>query len=287
VRALVLDGNVDPVTWSRPGRLDTSLRLHSDQATAKTAIAFLNRCGRVGRARCAFSAGSARATRAKFTALVRRLRGHQQRFAGVVVDLPLLLSSFAGVLFTTQPEPGDFGGWTRFAQVLQALWQRANPKPPMSPPVQRRYAGPVQAAAVQCSDSPSPAGPAAYPRFAWRSLRRSGLICLTWVWGDFPCATWPAQAADRYAGPWDRPTANPILVVGNTGDPATAYHSSVRMARLLASARLLTVRGFGHTALLNPSRCVDRREVAYFLTGALPPTDTVCHQDSAPFAPAG
>jgi hypothetical protein len=75
--------------------------------------------------------------------------------------------------------------------------------------------------------------------------------------------------------------------VGNTGDPATAYRSSVRMARLLARGRLLTVRGFGHTELLNPSRCVARHEVAYFLTGALPPPGTVCRQDKPPFARSG
>jgi pimeloyl-ACP methyl ester carboxylesterase len=287
VRALVLDGNVDPVAWSQPGRLDTSLRLHSDRATGKAATAFLNRCGRAGPRRCAFAAGSGPATRAKFAALVRRVGAHPQRFGGEVIDPPALLSSFAGILYTPQPEPGGFPGWTEFAQVLQALWQRANPKPPPAPPVQRRYAGPEQAAAVQCADSPSPRRPAAYPGFARLSVRRSGILGLTWVWGDFPCASWPARAADRYAGPWNRPTANPILVVGNTGDPATAYRGSVRMARLLARARLLTVRGFGHTELLNPSRCVARREVAYFLTGALPPRRTVCRQDTAPFAREG
>src|SRR5215218_5052774 len=287
VRALVLDGNVDPVAWSRPGRLDTSLRLHSDQATGKAATAFLNRCGRAGRARCAFSAGGARATRAKFAALVRRLRGHPQRFRGELIDPPALVSSFAGILYTTRAEPGGFPGWAAFGQVLQALWERANPKPPATPPAQRRYSGPEQAAAVACSDSPSPRRPAAYPGFARLSLRRSGLLGLFWVWGDFPCASWPARAADRYAGPWNRPTANPILVVGNIGDPATAYRGSVRMARLLARGRLLTVSGFGHTELLNPSRCVARREVAYFLAGALPPMRTVCRPDTSPFARGG
>jgi pimeloyl-ACP methyl ester carboxylesterase len=286
VRALVLDGNVDPVAWSRPGRLDTSLRLHSDLATGKAATAFLNRCGRVGRARCAFSAGSARATRAKFAALVRRVRAHPQRFRGDVIDPPALVSSFAGILYTTQPQPGGFPGWAGFAQVLETLWRRANPKPPPTrpEPPQRRYAGPEQADAVQRSDSPSPRRPAAYPGFARLSVRRSGILGPFWVWGDFPCASWPARAADRYAGPWNRPTANPILVVGNTGDPATAYRSSRRMSRLLARGRLLTVNGFGHTELLNPSRCVARHEVAYFLTGALPPPGTVCRQDTAPFA---
>jgi len=220
----------------------------------------------------------------KFAALVRRLRARPQRFRGDVMDPPALVENFAEVLYTTQPEPGGWPGWTNFASELQAIWQRANPKPPPTPPVQRRYEGPEQGLAVQCSDSPSPRRPAAYPGFARLSVRRSGILGLLWAWGDFPCALWPARAADRYVGPWNRPTANPILVVGNTGDPATAYRGSVRMARLLARARLLTVRGFGHTELLNPSRCVARHEVAYFVSGQLPPSGTVCRQDTAPFA---
>jgi hypothetical protein len=57
--------------------------------------------------------------------------------------------------------------------------------------------------------------------------------------------------ADRYTGPWNTPTANPILVVGNTTDPGTPYVNSLLMARELNRARLLTVDGYGHTASLN------------------------------------
>ena len=112
-----------------PGRPDAPLRLHSDQATGRTATAALNRCGRAGRARCAFSAGSARATRAKFAALVRRLRAHPQRFRGEVIDPPRCCRASRGSSTPTRPEPGGFPGSTDFARVLQALWQRANPKP--------------------------------------------------------------------------------------------------------------------------------------------------------------
>jgi hypothetical protein len=53
------------------------------------------------------------------------------------------------------------------------------------------------------------------------------------------------------------------------------------MAKELARARLLTVDGYGHTALLNP---VNRYESSYFVHGALPPTGTVCHQNQQPFS---
>jgi TAP-like protein len=87
---------------------------------------------------------------------------------------------------------------------------------------------------------------------------------------------WPTAAAqDRYTGPWNRPTASTILVVGNTGDPWTAYQDSVAMSRELAHARLLTVDGYGHTTGENPSTCTINDLVGYTITGALPAPGTV------------
>jgi pimeloyl-ACP methyl ester carboxylesterase len=230
VRALVLDGNVDPVAWSRPGRLDTSLRLSSDQGAGTTATAFLNLCRRAGRARCPFSAGGARATRVKFAALVRRLRERPQRFHGDVMDPPALLENFAEVLYTMQPEPGGWPGWRSSAQDLQAIWQRVNPKPPPTPPVQRRYGGPEQGLAVECSDSPSPRRPAAYPRFARLSARRSGILGLPWVWGDSRAR--PGRPEPRIATPAPgtgrRPTRSSSWATPATPPPPTAARSGWR-----------------------------------------------------------
>jgi hypothetical protein len=80
-----LDGNVNPIAYvSRQLRADrgrflsTDLRERSDQSSARVLSAFLELCGRTDTAHCAFSAGSARATRAKYAALLRRLRTHPQ-----------------------------------------------------------------------------------------------------------------------------------------------------------------------------------------------------------------
>jgi len=57
------------------------------------------------------------------------------------------------------------------------------------------------------------------------------------------------------------------------------------MTAELANARLLTPHGYGHTAIFNPSTCVNNAEVAYFLHGTLPAKGTACQQNTAPFAP--
>ena len=135
--------------------------------------------------------------------------------------------------------------------------------------------------AVECAESPNPRHPAS----SWCSMpspiARAGDIGRAWSGLDEPCASWPATAADRYAGPWDRPTANPILVIGNTFDPVTPYKGAVAMATELARARLLTVDGYGHTVLLNPSPCAAQYEIDYLVDGTLPPQGTVCPSTSS------
>ena len=52
---------------------------------------------------------------------------------------------------------------------------------------------------------------------------RSGGFGLDWPWTSEACAQWPGHGAeDRYTGPWNRPTASTILLLGNTGDTAPA-----------------------------------------------------------------
>jgi pimeloyl-ACP methyl ester carboxylesterase len=134
--------------------------------------------------------------------------------------------------------------------------------------------------AVICGESPNPMTAEAASEQALRSYARAGISA--WPFVAY-CVGWTARAAEPYLGPWDRRTAAPVLVVGNTFDPATAYASSVRMSRELARGRLLTVDGFGHTELLNPSRCAQGLIADYLIDGTLPPRGTTCAQDNKPF----
>jgi hypothetical protein len=56
---------------------------------------------------------------------------------------------------------------------------------------------------------------------------------------------------------------------------------------LPARARLLAVRGHGHSEISNPSTCATNCELSYLQTGAVPPVGTVCRHNTKPFpAPA-
>ncbi len=86
----------------------------------------------------------------------------------------------------------------------------------------------------------------------------------------------------------DADGAPPILVIGNTGDPATPYEWSVAMADSLTSGQLYTVDTDGHTAFLSVP-CVTPVVVDYLVDLDMPAPGASCVNDEAsdPFAPAG
>jgi pimeloyl-ACP methyl ester carboxylesterase len=278
---MVLDGNLDPVAWTKDGRLPWALRSGQDLATAATMRSFLDLCGRASTASCAFSAGRPAATRTKFSTLLKRLLRHPVTigtppqtftYADTISEVPLGYLAFVS-------------DWQRAAVLLQQLWAASaggHASAVIAPDA--GYSGQEQALAEECADTAGPRSTHAYEAAARLASARSGGIGLDLTWDEETCAAWPAAAShDRYTGPWNHPTAHPILVIGNTGDPVTPYRGAVAMSRDLARARLLTVDGFGHTEFFNPSTCATNYEISYLETGTLPPARTVCQQDAQPF----
>jgi pimeloyl-ACP methyl ester carboxylesterase len=83
----------------------------------------------------------------------------------------------------------------------------------------------------------------------------------------------------RYAGPFTLPdSASTPLVVATTYDPATPYRGAKALVADLGNARLLTMRGDGHTAYGRNSPCIDAAVNTYMFDGALPAAGTVCQQ---------
>ena len=89
------------------------------------------------------------------------------------------------------------------------------------------------------------------------------------------CETWPFAATGERR-PITAEGADPILVVGTTGDPATPYEWAVELADQLASAELLSWEGEGHTAYGRGGACVDDVVETYLLEGELPAGGASC-----------
>jgi pimeloyl-ACP methyl ester carboxylesterase len=274
VRAMALDGVVNPSAWSHPqlprngGRfLPGGLRFKSDVETAKTLDAFLELCGSTDTTHCAFSAGSPEATRQKFTELLARLP----------VELTPGQTTYAQAISGTVRAIYVTVSWKHQAIALQQLWEQGPAAVP--PPAGRDE---EQEMAIACGEVPSPPA-SAFPGIDAFAQQRSGAAGPFWAWDYEPCSTWPVRSAHRYTGPWNHRTTNPVLVIGNTFDPATPLRGAVAMSQKLGRARLLTMDGYGHTALLNPSSCVNRYETRYFVNETLPPKGTRCAQNGDPF----
>jgi pimeloyl-ACP methyl ester carboxylesterase len=282
VRAMVLDGVVDPVFWSAgtASAVQKVLAAFADPAFAK----FESVCQDAGPTGCGLAGPEPVATRV--SALLAQLRR---------APLPAPSSTPPGNLtygdaltaIVTQGIPAD---WPALATALDAaangdgslLETRA--REVLAHFVQARTSEGV--IALVCADSPGRQPASAWRRVVARltaSSHLAGPVLAWWRWA--PCASWPSRSANRYAGPWNASTPHPILVIGTRFDPTTPYSAAKRAARRLGNAVLLTHDGYGHTSSADPSLCVQRATAAYLTNLLTPPPGAVCQSDQQPFDP--
>jgi pimeloyl-ACP methyl ester carboxylesterase len=295
VRALVVDGVLDPVAWST-GRGDQartlpfSTRLGSAKGAYQTLQEFLRLCD-AGGPNCAFAEGD---PVRRFDRLARRLLRAPVEFTDPASG-EVILVTYAELIGTTLVVLYDPFFWPEWAEILQQLWELTSPEATVAglQALQARLGAGLQQEdypnfvegfpGVACSETHNPSDVGAWARAARAQDRRFPYFGRPWTWFTSICQPWPGWDRDHYDGPWNRTTANPVLVVGNLFDPATPYHGAVTVDRLLPRSRLLTLAGWGHTSL-GVSSCVDAHVSRYLLTTRVPPRGTVCEPDVVPFA---
>jgi pimeloyl-ACP methyl ester carboxylesterase len=293
VRSLVVDGVLDPVAWST-GRGDQartlpfSTRLGSAKGAYQSLLEFFRLCD-AGGPNCAFSQGN---PERRYERLARRLFRDPLELPdgqGGVVEFGYdeLVGETLGAMY-------DPASWPDFAVFLQQLWELSSPEAAAaSLQALRARRGALQQEdypnfvegfpGVACSETHNPSNVRAWARAARAHDHRFPYFGRLWTWISSVCEPWPGWDDDHYDGPWNRTTANRVLVVGNHFDPATPYHGAVILDRLLPRSRLLTLAGWGHTSLFS-SACVDAHVSTYLLTTRVPPRGTVCDPDVVPFA---
>ncbi|BCM69326.1 MULTISPECIES: alpha/beta hydrolase [Streptomyces] len=97
------------------------------------------------------------------------------------------------------------------------------------------------------------------------------------AWGMVSCTDWAVPGAADHPDV-SAPGAAPILVIGNTGDPATPYEGARKMVGALGKGVgiELTYKGQGHGAYDSKNKCVQGAVNGYLLDGKLPRGGTVC-----------
>ena len=314
VRALALDGVLDPVGWAgTPTTADQPIeaRIHAGEGAAQALHTLLVRCGRAGPDACSFAAGD---PVHNFAVVARRLKRHpvvltdpdtDERTSFGYPDLvstvlsalyfsdgpELVTNLMSQLLVTTRPHAaGRVAAGRRGAQwaatALQEIRERTQGRRPgLSFPYDNGFEA---AAAVACTDSLHPAHLSSYPRAAAAAERRAPYFGRFWTWSLGACAddAYGGRDEDAYRGPFTRRTFDPLLVVGSYWDPATNYAGAQRAAALAPRARLLSSDSWGHTSY-GTSACATRAIDAYLLRLRLPGVGTVCVGDDQPFADDG
>jgi pimeloyl-ACP methyl ester carboxylesterase len=295
VRAIIIDGVLDPIAWTTGSgdgsTVPFSTRLRSDIGAQATLNEFFRLCD-AGGANCAFGPNSA----ARFAALGAKLKAQPVDItfpdgSTGTLDYSNLIGMTLGAMY-------DSSSWEDFASLLADIESQASAavlaprlqpfwKPAIAYITKRGqphyYNGVEGFPAVACADSDNPHSYAAWSAAGAAADAAYGTFGRIWTWASSICAAWPGSDADRYTGPWNHWTANPVLVVGNLFDPATRYQGAVTAASLLPNSRLLTVHGWGHTSLFL-STCATDAEGQYLVDLTLPPVGTVCEQDHVPFS---
>lgn len=293
VRALIIDGVLDPISWST-GRgneaetLPVTARLKSEQGAYDTLLSFFSACD-AGGTNCAFSGGS---PKRRYARMARSIRHDPLELPdGDGGTFPFTYADLVGITLGSMYDPGS---WPDFAEFLKEIRSFVYPRRAAAALDallarlgllgEKRYQQIFEGfAGVLCSDSDNPGNTAAWSDSARAADRAHPYFGRPWVWISSICVPWPGADDDRYMGPFDRRTANTVLVIGNVNDPATRYQGAVSTAEIMPNSRLLTLDGSGHTSLFL-SGCIDGYVDTYLLTGEVPPAGTVCPVDDVPFA---
>jgi pimeloyl-ACP methyl ester carboxylesterase len=286
VRAVVVDGVLDPIAWTtgvgnEAQTTPFSTRLRSDAGAMATLNEFFRLCDA---GPCAFGPDSA----ARYADLA----------ADVLADPTVI--DYSGLIATTLGAMYDSASWEDFAELLADLESATASSATLSARIESFRLRPMYITkrgfphypnfvegfpGVICADSDNPSSYAAWSAAGAAADAAFGYFGRIWTWVSSVCAEWYTSDDDRYPGPFTASTANPVLVVGTRYDPATRYEGALTVDGLLPNSRLLTVNGWGHTSLFL-SQCADAIVSTYLLTTSAP-ASTECAQDFTPFAPQG
>jgi len=284
VRALVLDGAVDPDT---PSLQDDIAQAQGFQVAFRSFAAWCLAapgCPLQGTPASPGADGGPGAgggpvdmAAARLQALVVRANSvplANKLVDGQVADGAMLLTGVASALYSkavwtdlkTGLAQAFTGDGTVLVQLANLLLER-NPD--------GTYANLADAdTSISCLDRPWPRSLAPWRAAASAAARAAPLFGASIVWGSLPCAYWPVPSYPlpriRAAG------ARPILVVGTLRDPATPYRWAQALAADLSSGVLLGWNGDGHTAYGEGSACVDTIVNDYLISLSVPRSGTVC-----------
>ena len=312
VRALAIDGVLDPVKWAGTKKTQSTpigARLGSAEGASKALNRALVLCDRAGETKCAFAAGNPVTNYEKIAQRLRRAPVVEideetgDRYVTTYADfvgitLGMLYSQYYGPEMVTEFAAylGELTGVSPAtaprAQTVRALitleksvkdqqQRRTLPGTRLGFPYDN---GLDTFQTIACTDSRNSKNLARYATLANAADKRAPYFGRLWLWNLAGCSSkkWTVKDEDAYRGPFTKKTATPVLIVGNYWDPATNYAGAVSTSKRLPNSRLVSSNSWGHTAY-GTSECATQAVDTYLLTKKVPAKGKVCTGDYTPF----
>jgi pimeloyl-ACP methyl ester carboxylesterase len=297
VGRFVLDGTVDPIAWTGTGTGDAApttplgIRVRQGIGASETFGEFARLCREAGPQRCSLAGVGDPAV--VVPAMFDRLAREPVELALPDGTTAVITQQVAvATTYLTLYSPAD---WPVLADLLAALAAPVpSPAAVAATAVRTRSA---LGARLRGEDYPSVGGALAslcvdtahsgrvreYPELIDAANAEAPYFGRFRGWTALPCEFWALRDRDAFRGPWQQRTEAPVLVIGTRHDPATPYRQTQPYADFFPDSRLLTLDGWGHTAI-GKSACVDAAIARYLVAGDPPQDGTVCAPDSVPFA---
>jgi pimeloyl-ACP methyl ester carboxylesterase len=120
---------------------------------------------------------------------------------------------------------------------------------------------------VNCADTDAAPSAAQVRKLQGEWRAKYPIFGASLAMGLLACTYWPGRRDPYPVGP--APGAPPIVVVGTTGDPATPYENTAKLAHMLGVGHVVTWEGEGHTAYPG-TPCIVSAVDAYLIDLTLP-----------------
>ena len=278
VRALAIDGVLDPVKWAGTKKTQSTpigARLGSAEGAYKALNRTLLLCDQAGETKCVFAAGNPVTnyekiaqrlrkaplveidpdtgeryvtTYADFVGITLSLLYFQDYGPELVTDFARYLAELIGTSTATAPREQTVRALIKLEKSLKdQQQQRTLPGTRLGFPYDN---GLDTFQTIACTDSRNSKNLARYAALANAADKKAPYFGRLWLWNLAGCSSkkWTVKDEDAYRGPFTKTTSTPVLIVGNYWDPATNYAGAVSTSKRLPNSRLLSSNSWGHTA---------------------------------------
>lgn len=319
VRALAMDGVLDPVAWTT-GKQPPFIRIGSHRTMSETLISALKRCDQGNIVQCPLTGnalGRWQRVRRSLTEKPLTIAGQtltgksfvDQTHQAFQLDhmmglpaptIPIWLASVKVIDIlrfpATAPAPGGAGAKTNVSGVavdfsaphnvqvrqLSTLLRKLSAAGEQAKPEAESddvTAGMAKTHGVWCQDVEVPRD-----RRTWIDAGKAsdvdGLgIGPTETWGPSVCAKWTRPAEDAYRGPFGGRLATAPLTISLAHDSVTGIKGARSAAARFPGSRVVEVDSWGHTALGRSRQCLKPAIDTYFLKQKLPAKNLSCKPD--------